>query len=438
MIPYLSLNKGNERKLNRLYQKTVLPNGVRIITEEIEHVRSAACGLWVGAGSRDEREGYKGISHFIEHMFFKGTQHRSARELAESLEAVGGQLNAFTTKEYTCYYAKVLDEDLDLAIDVLSDMFFHSLFDEKEIEKEKNVVIEEIKMYEDSPDELIHDIFSEHVWNEHPLGKPILGTEESIRTLSRDKVMLFLSEHYAPDNLVIAVAGKIKHEDVVAKLSDQFGTFQRGGRRVLEGTPTGQTVEHYQKKETEQMHILMGVPGLGQDDEDIYAMHIFNNILGGGLSSRLFQEIREQRGLAYSVYSYHSTYVDTGLFAIYAGTSPKNTKEVIECILQEVKEIKQQGITAEELARTKAQIKGGLFLGLESVSSRMSRLGKTELTYNRVLSPEEVVEKLEKVTLDDVLRVIGRLWQRDRISIMTLGPAGHDVVMSDLMKQTGW
>ena len=421
-----------------MYQKTVLPNGVRIITEEIEHVRSAAIGLWVGAGSRDEREGNQGISHFIEHMFFKGTEHRTARALAESLEAVGGQINAFTTKEYTCYYAKVLDEDLDLAIDVLSDMFFHSLFDEKEVDKEKNVVIEEIKMYEDSPDELIHDIFSEHVWNEHPLGKPILGTEESINSLSREKIMNFLSEHYAPDNVVIAVAGKIKHEDVVAKLSGQFGTFQRGGRRVLEGTPTGQKVEHYQKKETEQMHILLGVPGLGQDDDDIYAMHIFNNILGGGLSSRLFQEIREQRGLAYSVYSYHSTYVDTGLFAIYAGTSPKNTEEVIECILEEVNQIRKQGITADELARTKAQIKGSLYLGLESVSSRMSRLGKTELTYNRVLSPDEVVEKLEKVTLEDVKRVIGRLWQRDKINIMTLGPAGHEVVLSDVLKKTGW
>jgi len=421
-----------------LYQKTVLPNGVRIITEEIEHVRSAAIGIWVGAGSRDEREGYEGISHFMEHMFFKGTERRTARALAESLEAVGGQLNAFTTKEYTCYYVRVLDEDLDLAIDVLSDMFFHSLFDEMEIEKEKNVVIEEIKMYEDSPDELIHDIFSEHVWNEHPLGKPILGTEESIRALSRDKIMQFLSEHYAPDNVVIAVAGKIKHEDVVAKLSDQFGTFRRGGRRVLEGTPIGLTVEHYQKKDTEQMHILLGVPGLGQDDDDIYAMHIFNNILGGGLSSRLFQKIREQRGLAYSVYSYHATYVDTGLFAIYAGTSPKNTKEVIECILQELKEIKQQDITEGELVRTKAQIKGGLYLGLEAVSSRMSRLGKTELTYNRVLSPEEVIEKLEKVTLEDVSRLIGRLWQREKISIMTLGPDGHEVVLADLLKQTGW
>ena len=421
-----------------MYQKTLLPNGVRIITEEIEHVRSAAFGIWVGAGSRDEREGYEGISHFIEHMFFKGTENRSARVLAESLEAVGGQLNAFTTKEYTCYYAKILDEDLDLAIDVLSDMFFCSLFDEKEIEKEKNVVIEEIKMYEDSPDELIHDVFSEHVWNDHPLGKPILGTEESIRSLSREKIMLFLTEHYAPDNIVIAVAGKIKHEEVVKKLSSQFGTFQRGGRRVLEGTPTGQKVERYQPKETEQMHILLGVPGLGQDDEDIYAMHIFNNILGGGLSSRLFQEIREQRGLAYSVYSYHSTYVDTGLFAVYAGTSPKNTTEVIECILKELNDIRQKGISSDELERTKAQIKGSLYLGLEAVSSRMSRLGKTELTYNRVLSPEEVVGKLEIVTLEDVLRVIGRLWQKDKISIMTLGPAGHEVVLSDLLEKIGW
>lgn len=427
-----------EREWNSLFQKTVLLNGVRIITEEIEHVRSAAIGLWVGAGSRDEREGNEGISHFIEHMFFKGTEHRTARALAESLEAVGGQLNAFTTKEYTCYYAKILDEDLDLAIDVLSDMFFHSLYDEKEIEKEKKVVIEEIKMYEDSPDELIHDIFSEYVWNDHPLGKPILGTEESINALSRDKIMLFLTEHYAPDNIVIAVAGKIKHEDVVEKLSAMFGTFKRGGRRVLEETPTGQTVERYQKKDTEQMHVLLGVPGLGQDDEDIYAMHIFNNILGGGLSSRLFQGIREQRGLAYSVYSYHSTYVDTGLFAIYAGTSPNNTQEVVECILQELKEIRQQGITADELARTKAQIKGGLYLGLEAVSSRMSRLGKTELTYNRVLSPEEVIGKLEKVTLEDVSRLIRRLWKREKISIMTLGPAGHEVNLSDLLEQIGW
>jgi len=420
-----------------LYQKHVLPNGVRIMTEEIDYVRSVAIGIWVGAGSRDEREGYEGISHFVEHMFFKGTQKRTARELAESLEAVGGQLNAFTTKEYTCFYAKVLDEDLDLAIDILSDMFHGSLFDENEIEKEKKVVLEEIKMYEDSPDELIHDLFSEYVWDDHPLGKPILGTAESVRGLTRQKILDYLGHHYAPDNLVIAIAGSIKHQDMVDRLTPLFGDFRRGSRRVLEGTPAGKTVQKFVSKETEQAHLIIGVPGLGQDDHDIYPMHIVNNILGGGLSSRLFQEIREQRGLAYSVYSYHSTYVDTGLFAIYAGTSPNNVQEVVECILREIKDIKENGITEIELERTKAQIKGNLYLGLESVNSRMSRLGKTELTYDRVLTPEEVVEKLEKVTLEDIQRVVNNLWQPDKISLVMVGPANNELDLARLVTEVG-
>jgi Predicted Zn-dependent peptidases len=421
-----------------LYNKTVLPNGVRIVTEEIEHVRSIAIGVWVGAGSRDEGKGYEGISHFIEHMFFKGTSKRTARELAESMEAVGGQLNAFTTKEYTCYYVKVLDEDLDLSIDVLSDMFFQSLFNEIEIEKEKKVVIEEIKMYEDSPDELIHDIFSEYVWNDHPLGRPILGTVDSIRSLNREKILHYMEHHYAPDNLVIAVAGKIKNEEIVQKLTPIFKDFKRGRRRVLEETPSGQAIERYIIKDTEQMNLVIGVPGLGQNDEDIYPMHVINNILGGGLSSRLFQEVREQRGLAYSIYSYHSTYVDAGLFAIYAGTSPNNTREVIECILREIGKLKIAGITSRELERTKAQIKGSLYLGLESVSSRMSRLGKTELCYDRVLTPEDVVQKLEKVTLEDVQWVVNRLWQEDRISLTMLGPSGHEVKIADLLSEGKW
>jgi len=421
-----------------VYKKTVLPNGVRIITEKIDYVRSVSIGLWIGAGSRDEREGYEGISHFIEHMLFKGTKNRTARDLAESLESVGGQLNAFTTKEYTCFYAKVLDEDMDLANDVLSDMFFNSLFDEKEIEKEKKVVIEEIKMYEDSPDELIHDLFSEYVWNDHPLGKPILGTEESIRGLSREKIIDYLGHHYAPENMVVAVAGKINHEDIIRKLAPVYGEFTRGGKRILEGTPKGQTIQRYNTKDTEQMHLVMGVPGLGQDDEDIYPMHIINNVLGGGLSSRLFQEIREQRGLAYSVYSYHSTYVDAGMFAIYAGTTPSNTQEVVECILAELQKMRSKGVTADELAKTVAQVKGSLYLGLESVSSRMSRLGKTELSYNRVISPEEMVEKLEKVTLEDVKRVMNRLWIKDKFSLVMMGPAGHDVDLQSLFQKVSW
>lgn len=403
-----------------MYQKHVLPNGVRVLTEEIEHVRSVAIGLWVGTGSRNEIEGYEGISHFIEHMFFKGTKNRTARQLAESLEAVGGQLNAFTTKEFTCYFAKVLDEDISLAIDVLSDMFFNSSFDSKEIDKEKNVVIEEIKMYQDTPDELIHDLFSQYIWNGHPLGKPILGIEDTINGLNRDKVMNYLETCYTPDQLVIAVAGKIKHEDIVRQLS-VFGDFKRERKVAPTGRPEGSVFRSAVGKDTEQMHVILGVPGLGQDDEDMYVLHIINNVLGGGLSSRLFQEIREQRGLAYSVYSYHSAYADTGLFAIYAGTNPAKTEEVIKCVLNEMNTMKTEGISEEELARTKAQIKGNLLLGLESVSSRMSRLGKTELTFGRVKTAEEAVEQIEKVTMSDVKRVMEKLWIKDRISILTLG-----------------
>lgn len=406
-----------------MYQKHVLPNGVRVLTEEIDHVRSVAIGLWVGTGSRNETEGYEGISHFIEHMFFKGTNNRTARQLAESLEAVGGQLNAFTTKEFTCYFAKVLDEDISLAIDVLSDMFFNSSFQSKEIDKEKNVVIEEIKMYQDTPDELIHDLFSQYAWNDHPLGKPILGVEATINGLNREKIVDYLDSQYIPEQVVIAVAGKIKQEDILRQLS-VFGNFQRKKRFHSAGEPQSSVFRSAVEKDTEQMHLIVGVPGLGQDDEDMYVLHIINNILGGGLSSRLFQEIREQRGLAYSVYSYHSTYVDTGLFAVYAGTSPAKTEEVIKCILDEMNTLKAEGITEEELTRTKAQIKGNLYLGLESVSSRMSRLGKTELAFGRVKTAEEAVEKLEKVTLPDVKRVMERLWVRDRISILTLGQKG--------------
>lgn len=421
-----------------MHHKAVLANGVRIVTEEIEHVRSISIGLWVGAGSRDEEEGYEGITHFIEHMFFKGTAKRTARELAESLEAVGGQLNAFTTKEYTCYYVKVLDEDLDLAIDVLSDMFFASLFNEEEIEKEKKVVIEEIKMYEDTPDELINDLFTEFVWNDHPLGRSILGTVESIGSLSREKILRYLEKHYAPDNLVIAVAGKIRTDEILQKLSPLFREFRHGGRRVLAEIPVGQALESYVAKDTEQMHLVIGVPGLGQYNEDIYTLHVINNILGGGLSSRLFQEIREQRGLVYSVYSYHSTFIDTGLFAIYAGTSPTNTREVVECILAEIGKIRRDGISALELERTKAQIKGSLYLGLESVSSRMSRLGKTELSYDRVITPEEVVQKVAKVTLEDVQRVIRQLWQKEKISLTMLGPAGYEIKIADFVSGPDW
>lgn len=418
-----------------MYQKNVLPNGVRVITEKIDHVRSAAVGLWIGAGSRDETQGYEGISHFIEHMLFKGTEKRSAREIAETLEAVGGQLNAFTTKELTCYFAKVLDENVNLAIDVLCDMFFNSRFDPAEIEKEKNVVLEEIKMYQDSPDDLIHDLFSQYIWNNHPLGKSVLGAADSVKELNREKIRYYLDNFYTPDKIVLAVAGKIEPEEVLNRIS-VFGDFQRQRKKNNQDLPIADTVRKSIKKDTEQMHLIIGVPGLGQDDEDIFALHIINSILGGGLSSRLFQEIREQRGLAYSVYSYHSTYIDSGLFAVYAGTSPNNTEEVIKCIINEINKIKAEGILEEDLEKTKAQIKGNLYLGLESVSSRMSRLGKTELSFGRVKTAEEAVEELEKVTVEDVKRLMERLWIKDKISVLTLGQDGSGLNFDSIINNS--
>lgn len=428
---------GDSREVSLVYRMETLPNGVRIVTEEIPHVRSVAIGLWIGAGTRDESEENRGISHFIEHMLFKGTKKRSAKELAETLEAVGGQLNAFTTKEYTCYYAKILDEDFELAVDVLSDMYFNSRFEPKEIEKEKKVVIEEIKMYEDSPDELIHDVFTQTIWQDHPLGQPILGTCESIEGMSRDKVLDFLERNYTPQNLVVAVAGKINHRRACDRLGSVFGAFGGSGKRVVDSKPKVYPVSKHISKETEQTQIVMGVPGLAQDDPSIYPLHVLNNVLGGGLSSRLFQEIREERGMAYSVYSYHSTFVDSGLFAIYAGTSPANSQEVIDCILAELAKLKSEGITGQELERTKAQIKGSLYLSLESVSSRMSRLGKTELCFDRIISLDEVVDKINQVKVQDVKELAERMLDPKYLTLTTIGPGSLGVDFAQLVNRSG-
>jgi len=406
-----------------MYQKTVLANGVRIVTEEIATNRSVAIGVWVGVGSRHEVPEYEGVSHLIEHMFFKGTAKRSARQLAEALEKVGGHLNAFTSKEVTCYHARILDEDLDLAIDVLQDIFFNSEFQSDGLEKEKNVVIEEIKMYEDTPDELVHDLFSKYAWQNHPLGHPILGDEATIRGLNRPKILKYLESHYTPNQVVIAVAGRMKHEDVVAKLA-VFAGFERSREEITAPPPLLIPFKKSFIKETEQTHLIIGTRGYAQEDVMTYPMHIVNSILGGGQSSYLFQEIREQRGLAYSIYSYHSSYQDTGLFAIYAGTNPKNTEEVIDCVMGKMEQLKKEGISAEELARTKAQLKGSMYLGMESTNSRMNRLGKTELTLGRVKTVEETVSRLESVTLEDIRELLSTIWIPENVSVLALGPQG--------------
>ncbi|HBT47807.1 MAG TPA: peptidase M16 [Peptococcaceae bacterium] len=406
-----------------MYSKTILPNGIRIVTEEIPYVHSVALGIWVGAGSRHESDDNHGVSHFLEHLLFKGTYRRNAREIAEALESVGGVLNAFTTKEYTCFYTRVLAEHLDLAIDVLSDMFFNSRFDPEDIVKEKKVILEEIKMYEDSPDEIVHDLFAQTVWPGHPLGRAILGTYSSIQDLQRGGIYKYYQDHYRGGRIVLAAAGNFRTRELEDKLAEAFGGRPLAGGEVSCCPPEERAAVSVNVKETEQVQICIGVPGLAQDHPDIYVLQALNNILGGGVSSRLFQLVREDRALAYSVYSYHAGYSDSGLFTVYAGTSPAGAPEVIRLILEQMAFIKQKGVTEAELKRTKDQIRGNLLLGQENVSQRMSRLGRTELCLGRVVTVEETIERLNEVTVEDVQRVARQLFAPRRLSLTTLGPA---------------
>lgn len=405
-----------------MINKTTLPNGVRIVTEEIPHVRSVSMGIWVGAGSRDEDDGNNGIAHFIEHMMFKGTEKRTAKEIAETLDAVGGQLNAFTSKEYTCYYAKVLDEHLDIAADLLTDMFFNSLFREDDIEKEKNVIIEEIKMYEDAPDELVHDIFASTLWSGHALGRPVIGTEQIIKALGRKDLLSFKNRLYSPEFIVVAVTGNVKHQNIVDRLAPLFENMVSALKPRLYTAPSPHKDINLRKKDTEQVHLCIGTPGLPMDHPDTYVLHILNSVLGGGISSRLFQEIREERGLAYSVFTYQSSYRDAGLFTVYAGLSQNNLGEVVSIIEREAKDFRVNGITAAELSRAKEQLKGSMYLGLENVSNRMSRIGKSEICLNRVVTVDEAVEKINGVTLEAVKGLAETIFRTDNIAISSIGP----------------
>lgn len=404
------------------YQISKLSNGIRVVSEKIPYVKSVAVGIWVGAGSRLETEEYGGISHFIEHLYFKGTDKRSAKVIAESLDSVGGQLNAFTSKEQTCYYARVLDEHLDLALDVLADMFFNSKFEEKEFNREREVIKEEIKMYEDTPDELIHDLFSQTIWADHPLGRPVLGTEETINSFTRDDILNYIRDNYTTDNIVIALAGNVDHERKLPDLEKLFGTKSQNYLKKKLEPPKNKAQFYSLYKDTAQVQICLGAPGLPQEHPEIYPLYILNSILGGGLSSRLVQEIREDRGLAYSVFSYHSTFSDAGLFTFYAGTRPDNYEKVIQLIIAETAKISKEGITDQELDKAKEQIKGNLYLGLESVGSRMTRLGRNELSLGRFVSPKEVVEKIASVNRGQVQGLAQELFAPEKFTMAIIGP----------------
>ncbi|MEW9501256.1 M16 family metallopeptidase [Jeotgalibacillus marinus] len=388
-------------------------NGLRIVLEPIPTVRSVAIGVWIGAGSRYEKKENNGISHFLEHMLFKGTKDRSAREIAEAFDSIGGQVNAFTSKEYTCYYAKVMDNHALHALNVLGDMFFNSTFDPTELEKEKNVVLEEIKMYEDTPDDIVHDLLGEAVYGSHALGYPIIGTEETIRSFDQDALKNYVYEMYSPDQIVVSIAGNVD-ESFIKEVEALFGSYTSSEAKEYSiEPPMFHNRQKMKKKETEQAHLCIGFDGLPIGHEDSYSLIVMNNVLGGSMSSRLFQEVREERGLAYSVFSYHSAHRDSGMLTVYAGTGAEQLDSLYETIQATLSTFKQEGMSTKELLFAKEQLKGNLMLGLESTNARMSRNGKNELMLKSHRTMDEVIDRIDSVTQKSVKAVAERVLTDD-------------------------
>ena len=377
----------------------VCNNGLRIVSEHIPYFRSVAVGVFVKAGSRDESLEENGLTHFIEHMLFKGTEQRSAKEIAKEFDRIGGDMNAYTSKEYTCYYAKVMDHHAEHAVEILADMFFHSKMDETEIEKERQVVLEEISMTEDMPDDDVHEQLWRVMYPYHSMGAPILGTNTTLQSFTKEKIVEFMDRHYTPQNTVISVAGNITPE-LIGLIEKLFGSFQRNQIQLLQPKPDFSSGYSYKNKETEQGHICLGYPGLAIQDPRIYDFVVLNNILGGSMSSRMFQEIREERGLAYSIYSYHSAYSDHGTIAIYGGTANNQLQELQDVILDLAGDIQKNGVTDEEVADSKEQLKGSMMLGLESTSARMNRNGKSELLLRQHQSFDEILQRIDAITVD--------------------------------------
>jgi predicted Zn-dependent peptidase len=410
------------------YRKSVLTNGIRLVTERIPHVRSVAVGIWIETGSRHEPTERSGISHFIEHLVFKGTESRSAEEIAKAVDSVGGQMDAFTTKEHTCFYVTVLDQHLSLAVDLLADILLHPLFATDDLEREKNVVLQEFKMVEDTPDDLIHDLFAERVWPAHPLGRPILGDKKRVLGFDRETVLTHFRDEYCPERITIAAAGHLEHAEVVELFGSRFAAFSRACPVRNGGPPDVASCFELIDRPLEQVHFVMGGRGLPQHAAERFALYLLNTIIGGSMSSRLFQEIRERRGLVYSIHSGNAAFHDTGLFFIYAGTEPAHFGRVIDLTVGELRKLRSDGVTADELARAKDHLKGSLMLSLESTSSRMTRIAKQELYFGHPLSLDEILASIERVSDDDVDGLIERLLGQGTFSLLALGPAGAGAV----------
>lgn len=417
-----------------MYRKDTLTNGIRVVSETLPKSRSVSIGVWVKVGSRHEPPEIGGISHFIEHLFFKGTQNRTAKDIAIEMDSIGGEMNAFTSQETTTYYAKVVDEHLPAAIDILSDILLGSKFDPVEMEKERKVILEEIKGVEDTPDDYIHELFTSTVWPDNPLGSPILGTRDTIKSLKHENIITYIDNYYSPKEIVISVAGNFEHARLIELLNMSFGKLSRSGIPKKEGSPTFTRAVSVKKKQLEQVQLCIGCKGLNYTHEDRYVMSALNTVLGNSMSSRLFQEIREQNALAYSIYSYVTSYRDTGLLTVYAGTDPLNALEVARLVLKEFKKIAEEGITPAEEARVKNQIKGSLVLSLESSSSHMSRIARQEIYYGKYLSMDDIIKGVEKVTAEQVQRLAQQLFSRENISLTILGPLSRADVPDSVLE----
>jgi len=406
----------------RNIHREVLANGLTVLTEEMQHIRSVSIGIWIKTGSRDEDLQWNGISHFIEHMVFKGTKHRSAEEIARQVDSIGGNMDAFTAKECVCFNVKVLDDHLPIAMDVLSDLVLNPVFDGADITRERGVILEEIKMDEDSPDYLVHEIFTQNFWKDHPLGKPILGTKETVKKFEQPVVLDFYGQRFAPGNLIICAAGNLKHAQFVELVNKHFA--QMPPKKNGFHSPQPKIVPRIimrNKKALEQVQICVGVPSHPIAHGKRYASYILNTLLGGGMSSRLFQNIRERQGLAYAIYSDLNPYRDTGCLSVYAGTSRESAGKVVQSIVSEFRKLKTETVPPEELRRAKDQLKGSLMLSLESSTARMSNLARQEMYFDRFYTLDELIEKIEGVTAEELKELAEQFFHTDSIAVTVLG-----------------
>jgi len=405
-----------------MYRKDTLSNGIRVVSETLPKSRSVSIGVWVRVGSRHERQEIGGISHFIEHLFFKGTEKRSAKDIAIEMDSLGGEMNAFTTQETTTYYAKVVDEHLPVAIDILSDILLGSRFDPVEIEKERKVILEEIKGVEDTPDDFIHELITGAIWQDNSLGRPILGTKDTIKALKHQDIISYINNYYCPKEIVISVAGNFEHAKLIELLNVSFGKLIRQGMPKVETTPAFVPAMVIKKKQLEQVQLCIACKGLNYTHDKRYVLSALNTVLGNSMSSRLFQEVREQHALAYSIYSYVTSYRDTGLLTVYAGTDPSNALETVKLVTKECKKIKNEGITPAEETRVKNQVKGSLVLSLESSNNHMSRLARQEIYFGKYLTIDDIINGVEKVTREQVQLMAQNLFTRENLALAILGP----------------